>query len=265
MNSLKRSFTLVEMLVVIAIIGILAGILLPVLNSARARGHETDCANNLRQIMMASIAYRQDYGGKRLPGWISDIYGSYLKSKDVYRCAADMNDKNTPAENWKARNDDHWQEIYDRPGNVGITYYPNPAVGNVSYFYEFPDARCDWWHDKKELIPSMDTSSVGTWFQVKTEQLRKGKAVVDNDNNIVKNPDGTTKVTTYSPDKFPVIRCFWHVKNIEDYDADLDNSFRKYWETDISIPDNAEKVINVSFNGNVFYSTATWENKTWSP
>ncbi len=262
MKTLKKQyFTLVEMLVVIAIIGILAGILLPVFSSARARGHETNCANNLKQLMVATVAYRQDYGDKALPRWLSGLYGSYLKNSDVYRCSADGNEKNTPPENWKARNDDHWQEIYDRQGNVGydhgiIQYYPNAAVGNVSYFYEFPDVKCDWWHRDKTSIPTMNPSSEGTWFQVKMEQLRKGQKITEG---------GVDKIRTYSPDRFPVIRCFWHVDDVEDYDADLDNSFRNYWETSISIPDNAEKVINASFNGNIFYSTATWENKTWTP
>jgi prepilin-type N-terminal cleavage/methylation domain-containing protein len=255
----KKYFTLVEMLVVIAIIGILAGILLPVFASARARGHETSCANNLKQLMVSVVAYRQDYGDKKLPRWLSGLYGDYLKTSDVYRCSADGNDKGTAPESWKARNDDHWQEIYDRKGNEGYDYgstqyFPNTAVGNVSYFYEFPDVKCDWWHSNKSFIPSMNPSSVGTWFQVKMEQLRKGQKETVGGVDIIKK---------FSPDKFPVIRCFWHVDDVEDYDVDLPNSSRDY--STGGIPNNAEKVINASFNGNIFYSTATWENKTWTP
>lgn len=59
----KRCFTLVEMLVVVAIIGILAALLMPGLHSAIASARGAECANRMRQFMHAENIYSSDYGG----------------------------------------------------------------------------------------------------------------------------------------------------------------------------------------------------------
>ncbi|MHC4464176.1 MAG: type II secretion system protein [Planctomycetota bacterium] len=53
----RRGFTLVELLVVIAVIAILMAILMPALNRAREQGKRAVCLNNLRQLTLAWIIY----------------------------------------------------------------------------------------------------------------------------------------------------------------------------------------------------------------
>jgi len=67
------SFTLIEMLVVIAIIAILAGLLLPALARAREESRRKSCDSNLSQIVKACTTY-QEPNGDFFPAFMQAVY-----------------------------------------------------------------------------------------------------------------------------------------------------------------------------------------------
>jgi len=69
-RNVEEKFTLIELLVVITIIAILAGMLLPVLNSARTKARTISCVNLQKQLGTTLISYSID-SKNLVPGWPS--------------------------------------------------------------------------------------------------------------------------------------------------------------------------------------------------
>lgn len=98
-HPIRRAFTLLELLIVIAIIAILAAILFPVFAQAREKARQTACLSNLHQVGLATIMYAQDYdeimpgtdfgGEEGDPGpeyfW-GDLLQPYLKNRQILTC-----------------------------------------------------------------------------------------------------------------------------------------------------------------------------------
>lgn len=120
MNALqkcRRAFSLVELLVVVAIISLLAALLFPAFLTARGAARQSVCASNLRQIGQGIVMYAQDYDGlypyaadpvdlvrpdlfevdypqfaadlPRLP-MLHDVLQPYLQSKQLFACPSDV-------------------------------------------------------------------------------------------------------------------------------------------------------------------------------
>ncbi len=89
--TLKRrlnAFTLVELLIVIAILAVLAGILFTVFAPAKEKARQTQCISNLKQVGMAVLLYRQDYDGQ-WPASLRHVYAGYVSSHKMLVCPDD--------------------------------------------------------------------------------------------------------------------------------------------------------------------------------
>ena len=94
----RRGFTLLELLIVIAIIGILAAILLPALARARESARRTSCMSNLSQLGLVFHMYAQDHdgelpwsGGKDNADCLVRLIPEYVREVHLFVCPSDSN------------------------------------------------------------------------------------------------------------------------------------------------------------------------------
>lgn len=120
----REGFTLVELLVVIAVVGILASLLLPALARSKARAQGVFCLNNARQLTLAWLMYADDHGS-RLP---------YNLGGDVSRkTVAEKNPLN-----W-VNNIMNWEPDQDNTNTTTITEASlSPYASRVVSIYRCP-------------------------------------------------------------------------------------------------------------------------------
>ncbi|MFQ5808069.1 MAG: DUF1559 domain-containing protein [Armatimonadota bacterium] len=122
-------FTLIEILVVIAIIAILAAILFPVFARAREKARQASCTSNLRQLTLAVEMYSTDWDDTYpMIGYgfatadvttLFELCNPYMKNKQIITCASDPD------------------------GNIDMSALPTPITGAPNSSYDANRAGVD--------------------------------------------------------------------------------------------------------------------------
>lgn len=174
---MKRAFTLIETLIVIAIISILAGILFPVFAIAREKARSASCQSNLRQIGTAVTMYVGDYGrypyavdpvDKYAPEiWqgqtdaegvplsemelLHDVLDPYIKNGELWHCPSDTGFDQPDEIPWRLNNESTYPSCF---GKYHSSYFYRTQLAFLRLsddFLKFPaqtnlifDGHGDW-------------------------------------------------------------------------------------------------------------------------
>lgn len=233
-------FTLIEMLVVIAIIALLAAIMVPAVANGIRRGQATRCLSHLRSF---GIVWNQRYledasnihaeNNPSVFDWLSDMTPD-LVPPEMLICPAD---RSRGAHGGKPIESPNY---VSRLASIGVTDTNNfPEADDPrgsSYLYEFNANPCTWANGfvYRDSNGTLLGSEAVTWGEVKQLQLRYG--------------DRFSMNTPYSPTSFALARCFHHYEDRIIHVMDPDQG---------RVP--STQVINVAVAGNVFISGLTIE------
>jgi len=196
----KPAFTLIELLIVVAVIGVLAGLLVPTVLTTMQKAKQVQCQSNLRQIALSVKTYATDYRGSIPPTYIQDsgLYWCNLLAKrdlpspntaemaddertgqeTVFICPSSTNQYVELGDDIPAPDHDNaqgWYRLGNNEYKTDCSYYWNGYVGEDEDLRErFPSLSVNYTnpqditiHDISEIAQQSATAMVmdGVFFQ----------------------------------------------------------------------------------------------------
>lgn len=139
MRTRNQGFTLIELIIVLAIILVLAAILFPVFAAVKGSANKTVCAANFRQAWVATNLYFTDYDDRLMPTnhqptemnsradrtWVQLIL-PYINEFDSFQCPSDTGQRPKPEATFD-------QDLI--PGDTASRYYQASQRSNIGYNY----------------------------------------------------------------------------------------------------------------------------------
>jgi type II secretory pathway pseudopilin PulG len=229
----RTAFTLVELLVLIAIIAILGALLLPALSRAKGAAQRTSCVNNLAQINKAVLLYATD-NAETLPAgapiaggplatnhWgmfyrplvqtYLGLHGEPSPRDKVFACPSDTFLYDFPSLNYRSESvHDQVESQYSSYGFSGANGAPNnstPGLSNSNYPGVFGYKTGSIKQPSKTLL-ALETAAFFPWSWHQPLKLPPGKFGINDAKGVVSFCDGHVDyIRTYWNQALPGTAC----------------------------------------------------------
>ena len=238
----RHAFTLIEMMVVVAIMAVLASLLIPTIGVVRRLVNDVKCGNQLQQIGAAIEVYKLN-NDEQFPARLrwderdplagnpitSDLFhsgGPLVGLTKILVCPRDARDGKDTNMGRLAPGGSGWDDLST------IYTFGSSYCYEVSGVVLSPGLRNFFFED----LPSNERPTTATWSSGKHHQVQFGNLT---------NGVGSAKGAPFPTSLFPIIRCYWHTQWTGNKDKDASRK---------------RGVRNVSWDLNVFDTSPYWEH-----
>lgn len=200
-----RGFTLVELIVVLAVVTLLMALLLPALRAARKEALRTDCLTKIRQLGLATVMFAMD-NSMQMPGPIPNYLGG----------------NRTPTTDYQ-----YWQQnsigtLYDFASSTKY-YMPTATLAFKGYVTDPQIYFCPTYNRQKNSVHNWDNPRVDTaiWSAITSGGTLPGVGAATgysetffayalNGTNEVDNPNGVGQYSRKGVQRLDMIESYWN-------------------------------------------------------